>query len=527
MSKHSNKFATRAAILVGGAVAVLGLASCTKSFCTNQDKANQIFAAYGNIFSDSVDQTEKDDTIPSAEEGNKLSEYALTTRNTNREALFNKITSAGYTLPTVTFQNFITEKAQAEADRTFVKWTDNTIDNLTESEAKKVAFHVALYAGLDENNQVSNVWTNFDTWYAEAVADPTIGVLKAPGANYVTLMKNTVNQAIAQNFSCITPTNMTLVQGGSEIYVQGKTWGQAFKQFGFLEGLFVYPFAWLVHAISEGLNNTAAAQLLAILVVTLLVRLVTVISTVFQSKTQAKQVALQPQIAELQKKYPGSQTDPDQRRALAMEQARLMKKNKVHPMLPLLFMILQFPLFICIWSALQGSAALANGSFLGLSLTTRVSTTITAFKTTPGAIVGVIIFILMSVANILSSCTGLWFNTWRTKKFGQNGPVQYDAQGNPIDPNKTMKYMTYGMMVFVIFMGWSLPAAMGIYWFIGAVISIAQSLFTELLQMRSRHKLAANTGDGTTLAAIRRSKHHSATNTKKDKKSKSDKPLWR
>lgn len=523
MSKHSNKFASRAAILVGGVVAVFGLASCTKSFCTNQDKANQVYAAYGNLFSDSVNQLEKDDTIPSADA--KVSDYALKTRNTNRETLFNKATTAGYALPTLSFQRFITKKAQDEADATYLKWTDNTLDNLTVPEAKKVAFHVALYAGLDkETNQVSALWTNFDTWYAQAVADPTIGILKAPSSNYVTLLKNTVNTTIAQNFSCITPENMPLVQGGSEVYIQGKTWGQAFKQFGPLEGLFVFPFAWLVHVISNSLNNTALAQLLAILIVTLIVRLVTVISTVFQTKTQAKQQAIQPQIAELQKRYPDSQNDPDQRRALAMEQAKLMKKNKVHPMLPMLFIIVQFPLFICIWSALQGSAILANGSFLGLSLTTRVSTCITAFSSTPGAIVGVIIFILMSVANVLSSCTGLWFNTWRTKKFGAAGPVQYDSQGRPIDPNKTMKYMTYGMMVFVIFMGWSLPAAMGIYWFIGAVISIIQSLFTELLQMRSRHKLAANTGDGSTLAAIRRSKHHGAD---KNKKGGSDKPLWR
>ena len=84
-----------------------------------------------------------------------------------------------------------------------------------------------------------------------------------------------------------------------------------------------------------------------------------------------------------------------------------------------------------------------------------------------------------------------------------------------------MKIMTYVMMAFVLFMGWSLPVGMGIYWFIGAIISILQSLLTEAIQARVRHRDAENTGDGTTLAAIRRSARHTGTNKK------SEKPLWR
>ena len=78
-----------------------------------------------------------------------------------------------------------------------------------------------------------------------------------------------------------------------------------------------------------------------------------------------------------------------------------MKKNHVHPMLPLLFMIIQFPLFICIWSALQGSASLASGNWYGLSLTTKVSECFTNYAETNGAIVGILIFIFMSLAIFL------------------------------------------------------------------------------------------------------------------------------
>lgn len=518
MSKHSNKHLKRAALFISGAAAVLGLASCTKSFCTNQDKANQLYAAYGNIFEPTIDQKEVDKTD---------SENAQKTKNANREALYSTLTNNyGYSLPDQAFMTFITDKAEKEANNTYTVWLDDTNNN--ESQAKDIAFHVALYAGLDDNNNVQDLWTNFDAWYEQAVADPEIGILKTPSTNYVTIMKNTMNSVINQNYACIAPSNEFFRQDGTNIYIEGKSWGQSFKQFGFLEGLFVYPFAYIVHAISENLGDSGWAQILAIFVVTLLVRSVTVISSISQSKQQAKQQAIQPQLEELQKKFPDSQTDKDQRQQFAMAQAQLMKKNKVHPMFSLLFLIIQFPLFICVWSALQGSAALASGNWFGLSLTTRVSTCIQSYSTTPGALTGVLIFVFMSLANILSSLTGLWMNNWRTKNFGSTTPAQKDANGNTIDPNRTMKIMTYVMMVFVIFMGWNLPAAMGIYWFIGAVMSIAQTILMEAIQSRHRHQLQANTGDGSTLAAIRRSKHHDNKKpNKKDKKNKSDKPLWR
>ena len=80
-------------------------------------------------------------------------------------------------------------------------------------------------------------------------------------------------------------------------------------------------------------------------------------------------------------------------------------------------------------------------------------------------------------------------------------------------------------MVIMVFMSWSVPVGLGIYWRLGAVISIAQTLIREAVAARSRHNDRKNTGDGSTLAAIRRSAHHQGSK-KKEKKS-SEKPLWR
>lgn len=528
MRTNSHKFLKRLTIAASSAIVVLGMSSCTKSFCTNQDKANTLFATYGNLFNDSVVITDDYNDNIDVEKGE--AERVTTTQNANRTTLYNNLSRYNLSLPNKEFNSYINEKAKQEADNTYTYWIDGTFaKGLEEDKAKAVAKHVALYAGIEYKDskpqKVADLWTNLDSWYAKSTDD--LGVLLVPSQSYITNFKSLVSQSVTSDRGCITPESKTFSQNGSNIYIEGKTWGQAFKDYGFFEGLFVWPFAWLVYTISEGLGNVAWAQILAILVVTLLARLITVISTLIQSKTQAKQQAMKPMLDEIAKKYPNANEDMDQQKAMMMERTALMRKHKVHPMLPMLFMILQFPLFICVWSALQGSASLASGNFYGLSLTTPASQCFTNYANTPGAAIGIVIFILMTLANILSSLSSLWFTNWRNKKFGDPNAV---PNPNGMDPNKTGKIMTYVMMAFVVFMGWSLPSGMGIYWLFGSLIAILQTLLMQAMQSKSAHKLAASTGDGTNLAAIRRSKHHVATSSdKKNKKNKSDsdKPMWR
>ena len=522
MRKHTHRWVKRLAAVFTAFVAVFFMSSCTKSFCSTQDQANQLYAALGNIYLDSVEidesQASKNDNVKE--------------QNENRTALFAAMQNSGYSLPTKAFNDYMYQKAQEEAANTVQYWTDGTLGTWTDAQAEEIALHVAVYAGIDKDENgtlvVAPLWTNFNTWYNDALTDENLGITLAPSFSYVSLFQTQAQTLISGSTACISPTDQAFEQDGSVIYVSGKTWGQAFADYGFLEGLLVYPFAYIIHAISESLGETGGAQFLAILVVTLIARIITVLSTFFQSRTQAKQQKIQPMLNALQAKYPNASTDKEQKQALAMEQASLMRQAKVHPLLPMVFLIIQFPIFICVWSALQGSAALASGSFLGLALTTPVSECFTNFANTPGAVVGIVIFLFMAIANVLSSTTGLLFSTWRTKNFGTQTLATASAQG--MDPNKTMKTFTIVMMVIVLFMGFSLPAAMGIYWILGSLISILQSLMTEGLQTRARHRLARETGDGTTLAAIRRSAHHQPggkKDEKKDKKNKSDKPLWR
>ena len=536
MSKSPNKWIRRVRIALAGIVAVFGLTSCTKSFCTNQDKANQLFAYYGNIYSDNqaIDDSFIDDfDYTDDKTGEYDREKVIKTQNEHRATLYSSISeSNNIGSLKIVYLNYRDSKAKAFANDNYHYWTDGTLGKIEDAkQAKAVAYHVGIFAGIDYDVdnvtpvKVSDLWKNRDNWTNDARADSSIGILNSPSSAVLASRKDTRQKVIATNTACITPIGENFVQGHAKIYIEGKTWGQAFKEYGFLEGLFVYPFAYIVHVISEGLGRGGWAQVLAIVVITLITRLLAIASSLRQSKQQNAQQKLQPQLNQLQQLYPEASTDKEQRQQLARDQAQLRKKAKVHPRLPMIVRILQFPVFICVWSALQGSAALASGSIFGLSLTVPYSNCFTKFGATEGAWFGIVLFVFMTIANFLSSRTGLWFTSWKTKNFGSQGPVKKNEDGTIVDPNKTAKYRSIGRMVIMVFMSWSVPVGLGIYWRLGAVISIAQTLIREAVAARSRHNDRKNTGDGSTLAAIRRSAHHQGSK-KKEKKS-SEKPLWR
>jgi YidC/Oxa1 family membrane protein insertase len=135
---------------------------------------------------------------------------------------------------------------------------------------------------------------------------------------------------------------------------------------------------------------------------------------------------------------------------------------------------LQFPIFIAVWGAMTGSAILATGSFLGLNLNTSVGTAIMANFFSGGWWTAVILFLLMGVGQFVAMKLPTWLQKKDLKKVNR-------TMKNPAadSQQKQMQLMSNVMLVMIIVMGFSLPSAMGIYWFIGALISIAQTGITR------------------------------------------------
>ena len=122
---------------------------------------------------------------------------------------------------------------------------------------------------------------------------------------------------------------------------------------------------------------------------------------------------------------------------------------------------------------MQGSAVLMTGDLLGLSLSAMTSSAMFDFST-PAAAVAWTIFILMAAGQVIS----MKLPQWMQKKKQQD--IQKLGRNPSMDQSqKTMNMVNNIMMIFIIFMGLSLPIAMAIYWFVSSLISVLQTVIMQ------------------------------------------------
>jgi membrane protein insertase Oxa1/YidC/SpoIIIJ len=80
----------------------------------------------------------------------------------------------------------------------------------------------------------------------------------------------------------------------------------------------------------------------------------------------------------------------------------------------------------------------------------------------------------MTVAQFIAMKLPMWFQKQAQKK------VAHTVKSNAAQSSQSQTNMVSNVMfIVIIVMGFSLPSAMGIYWFIGALISLAQTLVTR------------------------------------------------
>lgn len=376
----------------------------------------------------------------------------------------------------------------------------------------------ALYGGLDADGNSIN-WKNYNEYFLKAQSDTTFADTEAerykliPTLSFVTAFQTQMNTVAGNNRSGLNTSGVggMFGQAGKKTYMEAKSWGEAFSKYGFFNGLFVWPFGWLINTFTRAFKATGMwAGFLAIMLFTVIIRAVFIVLSIFTNKSQLKMTELQPEVNAIQARYPNAQNSRDERSAMTQEINALYRKNKVNRFMPILTMIIQFPIFLCVWSALQGAAELYSVNFFGLEFTTSMSSYITgnfvnssSFSVLGIRTLAVFIFIWMSVAQVL--CMGLpqWFNSWKIRRFSPAKTMPDAPQGTA---SKIGKYMVWGMSIFIIITGFSLPAGMSIYWFFGAIMALVQTFVTELMYMARRHK---KNKDGDVLSSMRRSKHHS------------------
>lgn len=211
---------------------------------------------------------------------------------------------------------------------------------------------------------------------------------------------------------------------------------------------FIKPLAFIIIKIGELIKNYA----LAVIIVSLAIRLIAypiTKKTAMQSELMKK---AQPELEKIQRKYKDKQ---DQESMMKQNQEMLMvyKKYDINPMSGCLFSMLQLPLFIAFFEAVQRTPAIFEDNFIGLQL-----------GTTPAVGITTSTFYMYALLVLLIAAS-----TYFSFKMNTTGNMQ--------DPSmKMMPYMMTGMIVITsLFM----PSGLGIYWITSNVFTIVQNILVK------------------------------------------------
>ncbi len=372
------------------------------------------------------------------------------------------------------------------------------IQNSVLRQNGRIKFSGPTYTN-DKGVETRDMWANYDAWKADIIANHANRGFKLldshaiPSTDFDNLYRNSVNSKVNAIRSCIATRPGEYGHYGPNadwrVPMEEKTWGYAWSK-GFLEGLLVYPVSWLTDTFALGMDPalSGAGQIWAIIFVTLIVRLLLMTVSIRSTADSQKMQAIQPELVKIQAKYPNSDSNPAERQRLSQEQMALYRRHGIKPFRQILVLIIQFPVFICVWSGLQGSAALATGEFLNMSLSDTIQSILfnvsgTWYLNSNGWWTALVLFLLMSGIQIMAMLTPKIIQKIQTRNLPKMG-VNNAANKQ----NKTMKWVMIIMTGFTIVMGFMLPSAMGVYWLIGGVIQILQTVITQIVMAKAKKK---------------------------------------
>ena len=265
---------------------------------------------------------------------------------------------------------------------------------------------------------------------------------------------NVTGQSLTQNILC-KPTNKNTIK----IYEKNKVKVEKLpecdnfkvnsgKYEGLWTSIFVKPLAFVLLKLGKLVGNYAVS----LIIISLLIRLIAfpfTKKTAMQSELMKK---AQPELTKIQNKYKDKQ---DQESLMRQSQEMMMvyKKYNISPMSGCLFSMIQLPLFIAFFEAVQRTPAIFEGKFLGLQLGT---TPMVGFTT--ASIIGYIVLMLLIGATTYFS-------------------FKLNATGNTLDPSMAM--MPVMMVFMIIFMALFMPSALGIYWITTNLFTIFQNMLVK------------------------------------------------
>lgn len=223
---------------------------------------------------------------------------------------------------------------------------------------------------------------------------------------------------------------------------------------GFFHTMFVEPFAQAIHYVAGLFGGNFG---LSIIVITIFIRLILMPFLLKQYKSQLamkeKMELLKPELDEIQKKLKSAKK-PEEQQKLQQEMFSLYRKHGVNPLsVGCLPAIIQMPILLGFYYAIRSSEEIATHSFL-------------------------------------------WFNLGHPDLFitAAAGIVYYlqfkISQSNlPADQQNQMKFFGLLSPIMIVFVSIKAPAALPLYWTVGGLFLILQTIVArKLYSTEKRHE---------------------------------------
>ncbi|UOR10754.1 YidC family membrane integrase SpoIIIJ [Halobacillus amylolyticus] len=212
---------------------------------------------------------------------------------------------------------------------------------------------------------------------------------------------------------------------------------------GFWNEYIVYPLSQTLQFFAD---STGGSYGLSIIIVTIIIRLVLLPLNVKQLKSSKAMQDIQPQLQELRSKY--SSKDAQSQQKLQQETMQLFQKNGVNPLAGCLPIIVQMPVLIGFYHAIMRTETIQTHSFLWMELG----------QSDP-------------FLAILTAAT-----TFLQQKLMMAG----GAAGQ----NPQMQMMLYIMPLMIGTFAFFFPSALALYWIVGNIVMILQTLFIRKPMMK-------------------------------------------
>ncbi len=267
--------------------------------------------------------------------------------------------------------------------------------------------------------------------------------------------ENATGQTLTENILC-KPTNEDVIAiyeiYGIDIETLPKCSEYKIDNGGY-EGLwtsfFIKPLAWLLLKLGTILNNYG----FSLVIIGILIRLMMLPITKSTAQQSEKMKKAQPEINAVESKYK-DKTDQQMVMQKNQETIAIYKKYNINPLTSCLFALIQIPILFAFIEAINRVPAIFEGSFLGFKL--GLTPYVAIFR---GEWWYIIIVIILAAVT--------YFSFAQNKAVG-DGPAQ-----------KQMKSMNIFLLVFIIFMSFSLSTAIGIYWITSSAFTILQNLIVK------------------------------------------------